>query len=214
MVKRSSNGTRPPKPRPADQMGVSTAERDELRRQGAKAAARGEHSISNPMGEHSNMPGSTGESVDTWQLRKRAWQRGHDAQSRAIDAGRADPGAQAGAADAANGRRPIVGPDDLAAIAEDIRRARATLSALLRSDEGIRSLARHTLGSDLERLTRKIEAAVAVQCTLGGHLISPGISIGTAIFPDDGDQAEALVRIADAAMYRAKRIRRLDSLPS
>lgn len=326
-------------------MGVSTAERDELRRQGAKAAARGEHSISNPMGEHSNMPGSTGESVDTWQLRKRAWQRGHDAQSRAIDAGRADPDAQADAVDAANGRRPIVGPDDLAAIAEDIRRARETLSALhdeiawVRSDEGIRSLAAlvqenrrlqdelwaqhgraevaadsahaalldavlasetdpltqlpnrtvlwdrlahdlalakrngaslavlfldldgfklvndrfghdigdlllqhvagvlsagmrasdtvcrmggdefvilagHTLGSDLERLTRKIEAAVAVQCTLGGHLISPGISIGTAIFPDDGDQAEALVRIADAAMYRAKRIRRLDSRPS
>jgi len=147
MVKRSSNGARPPKLRHADPMGVSTAERDELRRQGAKAAARGEHSISNPMGEHSNMPGSTGESVDTWQLRKQAWQRGHDAQSKAIGAGQADSDAQAGVADAASDRRTIARPDDLAAMAEDIRRASETLSALhdeiawLRSDEGLRSLA-------------------------------------------------------------------------
>jgi len=300
--------------------------------------------MSNPMGEHSNMPDSTGESLSTWQLRKQAWQRGHDAQSKAVDGRRADAAPQADLAHTTTdqGRTPCA--DELAALVEDIRRARETLTSLqqeiewARSDEGIRNVATtlqenrrlqdelwaqngraalaadsahaalqdavlaaetdqltrlpnrtvlwdslahdlalakrqgtslavlfldldglkqvndgfghdvgdlllqhvacvllasmrasdtvcrmggdefvivasHVLGNDLERLSRKIEAAVAEQCTLGGHLISPGVSIGTAVFPDDGDQAEALVRIADAAMYRLKRTRHICTGP-
>ncbi len=37
-----------------------------------------------------------------------------------------------------------------------------------------------------------------------GHSISTTASIGLAIYPDDGDEAEILLRNADAAMYRAK----------
>ncbi|WP_083748812.1 GGDEF domain-containing protein [Pelomonas sp. KK5] len=345
-MKRSSRTPRPPKPTTATKTGVSTAERDELRRQGAKAAARGEHSISNPMGAHANMPDSTGESQDTWQFRKEAWQHGHDSQSqsKAIDGRRIGPGTQAGSVNAATDRPTSPASDDLAMLVDETRRARETLSALqediawARSDEGLRTLAAmvqenrrlqeelwaqhgraalaadsahaalqdavlasetdpltrlpnrtvlwdrlaHDLalakrqgtslavlfldldglkqvndrfghdigdlllqhvagiltagmrasdtvcrtggdefvivaslasGSDLEALTRKIEAAVAEPCTLGGHLISPGVSIGSAVFPDDGDQSEALVHIADAAMYRVKRIRRSSSRP-
>jgi diguanylate cyclase (GGDEF)-like protein len=38
----------------------------------------------------------------------------------------------------------------------------------------------------------------------GGVVVRPTISIGVAAAPDDGDQAEALFRAADAALYRAK----------
>lgn len=69
-------------------------ERAELRRQGAKAAARGEKMASNPMRKHKNMPEATGESAHTWQQRDQAWQQGHEAQSDAGDAQRNPPAAE------------------------------------------------------------------------------------------------------------------------
>ena len=38
----------------------------------------------------------------------------------------------------------------------------------------------------------------------GGHEVYIGTSIGISIFPDDGSQADEVVRNADAALYRAK----------
>ena len=63
--------------------GLPTAERAELQRQGAKAAARGEERDVNPMDEQLNRPSATGECPDLWQRRKDAWQQGHDVQSQA-----------------------------------------------------------------------------------------------------------------------------------
>lgn len=60
---------------------LSPAERGELQRQGAKAAARGESSDANPLHESQNKPPATGESAEQWSKRRAAWQRGHDAQS-------------------------------------------------------------------------------------------------------------------------------------
>lgn len=68
--------------RPAERDGLPSAERAELRRQGAKAAVRGEEDHVNPMDEQPNRPSSTGECPDVWRSRKDAWQEGHDAQSR------------------------------------------------------------------------------------------------------------------------------------
>jgi len=62
---------------------LPTAERAELQRQGAKAAARGEERDVNPMDEQLNRPSATGECPDLWQRRKDAWQQGHDVQSQA-----------------------------------------------------------------------------------------------------------------------------------
>ena len=59
------------------------SEQAELQRQGAKAAARGETSASNPMLESINQPGATGETEQVWSGRRDAWQRGHAAQQRA-----------------------------------------------------------------------------------------------------------------------------------
>ncbi len=55
-------------------------EHAELQRQGAKAAARGEASESNPMLRSINQPGATGESERAWSDRREAWERGHGAR--------------------------------------------------------------------------------------------------------------------------------------
>lgn len=71
--------------------GLPTAERAELQRQGAKAAARGEERDVNPMDGRLNHPSTTGECPDLWQSRKDAWQQGHDVQSQADDQASSHP---------------------------------------------------------------------------------------------------------------------------
>jgi diguanylate cyclase (GGDEF)-like protein/PAS domain S-box-containing protein len=53
----------------------------------------------------------------------------------------------------------------------------------------------------VERMRAAIERPVIVQ----GLPLSLEASIGIALYPDDGDDVETLVRCADGAMYRAKR---------
>ncbi|MBW8831912.1 MAG: hypothetical protein JF606_21335 [Burkholderiales bacterium] len=60
---------------------LSSAEQAELQRQGAKAAARGEPSHTNPLSQPRNRPAATGESTDKWLQRSDAWERGHEVQS-------------------------------------------------------------------------------------------------------------------------------------
>jgi hypothetical protein len=62
---------------------MKDGEFEELQRQGAKAAARGETSEENPMLNTCNSPSSTGEAPEVWRARARAWQTGFDAQKRA-----------------------------------------------------------------------------------------------------------------------------------
>ncbi|WAC71018.1 hypothetical protein OU995_15530 [Roseateles sp. SL47] len=65
--------------------GLAPAERAELQRQGAKAAARGDGSAENPMDDRSNQPATTGETDGLWQERKNAWNSGHEAQIKVDD---------------------------------------------------------------------------------------------------------------------------------
>jgi hypothetical protein len=60
--------------------GAGQAEHAELRRQGAKAAARGEAPESNPMFDSINQPDATGESGQVWAGRRDAWEHGHASQ--------------------------------------------------------------------------------------------------------------------------------------
>jgi diguanylate cyclase (GGDEF)-like protein len=55
-----------------------------------------------------------------------------------------------------------------------------------------------------ERVARAFEEPFVV----GGEILSLGASVGRAIWPDDADEVEALMRHADAEMYRAKRAAR------
>ena len=50
----------------------------------------------------------------------------------------------------------------------------------------------------------KILASLKQPFHIEGHEIFVGISIGIAVFPDDGDTIESLVKHADTAMYHAK----------
>ncbi len=52
----------------------------------------------------------------------------------------------------------------------------------------------------LERLRRAVDEPFA----LGEHQASIGMSLGLALYPDDGQEMDALLRQADAALYRLK----------
>ncbi len=59
---------------------MNVAERAELNRQGAKAAARGDAARTNPLRQRHNRPRCTGENRATWLQRVRAWAHGFELQ--------------------------------------------------------------------------------------------------------------------------------------
>jgi diguanylate cyclase (GGDEF)-like protein len=61
---------------------------------------------------------------------------------------------------------------------------------------------------DLGLIATKIGALIATARQFGSHAVHSSASIGCSIYPDDGEYAETLVKQADLAMYRAKRLRR------
>jgi hypothetical protein len=70
---------------------MNAAERAELNRQGAKAAARGEGACSNPLRQTVNRPRVTGETPATWLLRLQAWESGFDNQGPPLSGPLAEP---------------------------------------------------------------------------------------------------------------------------
>jgi diguanylate cyclase (GGDEF)-like protein/PAS domain S-box-containing protein len=61
-----------------------------------------------------------------------------------------------------------------------------------------------TAANDLAQVAQKLLDVFHETFRVGGADIHLGASIGISIFPDDGDDAETLVKNADIAMYRAK----------
>ena len=57
---------------------------------------------------------------------------------------------------------------------------------------------------DAAASAKKIVAAIAVPHTVASHQLDVTATIGISIYPDDGPDAETLVRRADTAMYCAK----------
>lgn len=60
--------------------------------------------------------------------------------------------------------------------------------------------------SDVDEVARKILKALCVPCTLDGHVLSPSASIGSSLYPVDGEDPESLVQVADKAMYAIKKL--------
>jgi GGDEF domain-containing protein len=54
-------------------------------------------------------------------------------------------------------------------------------------------------------VARKLAAALSAPLEEGGREVVLGASIGISLFPGDADAPEALIGLADEAMYRAKR---------
>lgn len=57
-------------------------------------------------------------------------------------------------------------------------------------------------------VAEKLLAAASAPYEIGLHEILATVSIGIAVYPDDGDDAETLTKSADAAMYHAKSLGR------
>ena len=57
---------------------------------------------------------------------------------------------------------------------------------------------------DAKMVAEKILAALATPALIEGHTLYATPSIGIAIYPDDGEEAYALMKNADTAMYHAK----------
>lgn len=83
-------------------------------------------------------------------------------------------------------------------------RASDTL-ARLGGDEFAAILPEPGSGEAVERVGRAMLAALARPIELDGGTARISASIGLALFPDDGEDAAALLRCADRAMYEAKR---------
>ena len=60
--------------------------------------------------------------------------------------------------------------------------------------------------SDCRIVAEKLLQALAPEFRVGARRLRLGVSIGISLFPADGGDGEALLRNADAAMYRAKRL--------
>ena len=58
--------------------------------------------------------------------------------------------------------------------------------------------------ADVRALAERIVAAIAAPYRIDGHLVEIGASVGFSIYPQDGADADIVLRRADMALYRAK----------
>lgn len=58
--------------------------------------------------------------------------------------------------------------------------------------------------AEAELTAAKLIEALQRPVEIGEHRILPGVSLGIALLPDHGEDADSLMKAADAAMYRAK----------
>jgi diguanylate cyclase (GGDEF)-like protein len=72
-------------------------------------------------------------------------------------------------------------------------------------DEFLVLLAEVSRMDDAVHIARKLIADIAAPSLVCGHLLQVSVSVGIAIYPDDAPDAQTLIGLADAAMYRSKR---------
>ena len=78
------------------------------------------------------------------------------------------------------------------------------LLARLGGDEFVALLPRLTRREDAALVARKMLESMSEPVEIGGHMLQPSVSIGIALFPEDGQDVESLLKHADTAMYGAK----------
>jgi diguanylate cyclase (GGDEF)-like protein/PAS domain S-box-containing protein len=81
---------------------------------------------------------------------------------------------------------------------------RSDTVARMGGDEFMLVLPETARAEDAAKIASKILEAIRRPFTFDGHEIHVTTSIGIAMYPDDGEDADTLMRVADIAMYRAK----------
>lgn len=99
---------------------------------------------------------------------------------------------------------------------ELLRRVAALLGSALRETDTVARLAGDEFAivlpdvgdaRQIDKVLATLRARLQVPTEVAGHVLELRASIGVAVFPVHGNDADALVRSADAAMYRVKRAR-------
>ncbi|MDB5815995.1 MAG: hypothetical protein JWN23_3112 [Rhodocyclales bacterium] len=72
-------------------------------------------------------------------------------------------------------------------------------------DEFVILLTEVARAADAGLIAQKVIAALGANNRVGKHELRLTASIGISIYPDDGEDADTLIDLADAAMYRAKK---------
>lgn len=101
-----------------------------------------------------------------------------------------------------------VGDDLLKAIASRLKQTlrKSDFIARYAGDEFIvHSSSNHEMkNDDFVNIAEKIMAAFSKPIKIGEHDINTSLSIGIAVFPDNGNDIQSLIKSADGAMYQAK----------
>ena len=84
--------------------------------------------------------------------------------------------------------------------------------ARLGGDEFAVLISSRTAPADAEEVSDRLAAALTRPFVIDGHRLHLGASIGRAVFPIDADDADGLLRAADAAMFGVKRDTRARAL--
>lgn len=77
--------------------------------------------------------------------------------------------------------------------------------ARLGGDEFVIALPEVTDNQNIEQVAHKVLTALAEPIQIEGHELATSASIGISQYPSDGENSEALLQGADAAMYEAKK---------
>jgi diguanylate cyclase len=100
---------------------------------------------------------------------------------------------------------------------ELLRQVAQRLLATVRSDDTVARLggdefaivlSRAGTDAEIEAAARRVAEAFLEPFVVAGEALTLGASVGRAIWPEDAIEIEALMRHADAEMYRAKRAAR------